>query len=116
MAALLGGLTGCGSSQPKGVNFHSAGGRYTVTQVEAAFAAQGIRLRLAHEQLPGEVVLHGGPKGPHLVTVLVGLSNGHVGPMPAEGSGQRVQTHGNVRVSFDSSHVQAVTSAVARLH
>jgi hypothetical protein len=116
VAVLLGSLTGCGSSRPTGVGFHSARGRYTVTQVEAAFAAQGIQLRLAHEQLPGEVVLHGGPKPPHLVTVLVGLAAGRAGPLPSEGGGQHVQTQGNVRVSFDSSHAQAVTSALARLH
>jgi hypothetical protein len=116
VALVLGALTGCGSSQPKGVDFHSARGRYTVTQVEAAFAAQGIQLRLAHEQLPGEVVLHGGPKPPHLVTVLVALENGHAGPMPYAGSGQRIQTNGNVRVSFDPSHARPVKDALARLH
>lgn len=110
---LLGSLTGCGSSRPKGVNFHSSSRHYTVTQVEAAFAAQGLPLRLAHEQFPGYVVLHGGET--HLVTVLVGISGGQGIPAGATG-GDRTQRNGNIRVAFDPSHAQAVENALARLH
>jgi hypothetical protein len=107
-------LLGCGSSRPKGVTFHSAGGHFTVTQVEAAFAAQGIQLRLAHEQLPGFEVLHAGRR--HLITVLVGLSAGQAVPVGYVAGGDRTRRNGNVHVSFDSSTAQAVGTALARLH
>lgn len=82
-------------------------------QVQAAFAAEEIQLRLAHEQFPGYVVLHGGQK--HLITVLVGLSTGQAVPVEATG-GDRTQRNGNVRVSFDPSTAQSVQNALARLH
>ena len=113
VAVVVGLSTGCGSSRPSGVHFHSASRHYTATQVEAAFAAQGIQLRLAHEQLPGYVVLHG-RTAPHLVTILVELSAGQ--PVPAGyATGGQSTRDGNVRVSFDPATAQAVKSALARL-
>jgi hypothetical protein len=114
VVVLAGALAGCGSSRPKGVNFHSTSRHYTVTQVEAAFAAQGIQLRLAHEQFPGYEVLHGGQK--HLLTVLVALSAGQAVPTGYGTNGDRTQRNGNVRVSFDPANAKPVESALARLH
>jgi hypothetical protein len=111
--------------------------RYTVKQVETAFAAQGIRLHKATRQpISGFVALQGGQK-PHLVTTLVRLSatktkrprlshslrldRKHLGndfAFIAEPSGRdyRIQRAGNVIVSFDPSHAQSVTAALARFH
>lgn len=114
LGLLLGSLTACGSSRPKGINFHSAGGTYTATQVERAFAAQGVQLRLAHEQIPGYVVLHGGNAPSHLITVLVKLPAAPAALVNNAAGGQRLKA-GNVSVSFDPSHAGAVKSALARL-
>ena len=107
---LVGILTACGSSRPKGVSFHSADRHYTARQVEAAFAAQGIQLSLANEQLPGYLVLQGGRK----LAVLVKLSAGQPGPVRYPSGDERLET-GNVLVSFDPSKAEVVKNALARL-
>jgi hypothetical protein len=114
LGLLVGILTACGSSRPQGVSFHSASGHYTVRQVEAAFAAQGIQLRLAHEQIPGYFVLHGGRTPPKSVAVLVKLSSGPAGTGDSLTGGQRLR-RGNIWVSFDSPNAEAVKNALARL-
>lgn len=114
LGLLLGSLTACGSSRHKGVSFHSPGGNYTATQVERAFAAQGVQLRLAHEQIPGYVVLHGGSAPSHLITVLVKLPAAPAAPVDSGVGGRRIRA-GNVSVAFDPSHAHAVESALARL-
>jgi hypothetical protein len=114
---ILGALTGCGgsSSRPKGVNSDTAGRHYTAIQVERAFAAQGIVLRLAGEQFPGYVVLQAGRKPRNSVAVLVELSTGHARPTDYATGAHRIQSKGNVRVSFAPAETQPVQKALARL-
>jgi hypothetical protein len=111
--------------------------RYTVKQVETAFAAQGIRLRKATRQpISGFVVLEEGQKS-HLVATLVRVSAtktklprlshslrldrkdlGNDFAFIAEASGRdyRIQRAGNVVAFFDPSHAQSVRAALARFH
>jgi hypothetical protein len=110
LGLLAGIVTACGSSRPKGVSFHSADRHYTARQVEAAFAAQGIQLSLANEQLPGYVALQQGRK----LAVLVELSTGSAGRIDYRTGGRRIKA-GNVWVSFDPSNAEAVKNALARL-
>ena len=110
LALLVGVLAACGSSRPEGVSFHSASREYTARQVEAAFAAEGIQLSLAHEQLPGYIVLQGGRK----LAVLVKVSAGQAGRIDYPTGGRRIKA-GNVWVSFDPSKAEVVKNALARL-
>ena len=122
---VLGAASGCGSSRAAGINFHSARHHYTVTQVERAFAAQGIRLRRSrYSEFPSTVALSQAiPVGVNpmsvrpgsLVSLLVRVSAG-----PTYGHfnlplGYRSQRHGNVRV-FASPPNRPVETALARLH
>ena len=114
LGLLLGALTACGASRPKGTSSRAADQHYTARQIERAFAAQGIVLRLANEQVPGYVVLQSGNESRSLVAVLVGLSAGIARPTAYETSGRRIK-RGNVWVSFGPAKARAVENALARL-
>jgi hypothetical protein len=108
---VLGALTGCGSSRPNGVNFHSASHHYTVNQVEEAFAAQGIRLReVAHRLDPGVVPL----RLDHLAEALVIVKASGIQYIDTQH--HRYQKNGNVFVFFNASNGENVKTALARLH
>ena len=107
-AVLLLGLTGCGASHH----------RYTVRQVERAFAAQGVQLRRERVQdTPALVVLRHGSKA-HLVWVGVLIVPPQQSPALYFGKrhGERFTKQGNVFVSFDPSNASAVGAALAGLH
>ena len=117
---ILGAVSGCGSSRPKGVNFHSASRHYTVREVESAFAAQGIPLQKdAKQPIPGSILLRGGHR-PHLVSALVRVSGANgtyfVFLGVRSNSDRRTTRHGNVAASFDPTNAEGVKAAFARLH
>ncbi len=122
LALIAGVVAGCGSSTPSGVNFHSATDHYTVSQVKEAFAAQGIRLHQeVSKDFPGFVLLRSGRKPEQLVSTLVEVSHRPSGARFIFGSisshsGYRLQSRGNVTVSFGPSNAQPVKTALARLH
>ena len=111
VAALLLGLTGCGASHR----------RYTVEQVEQAFAAQGVRLRrVGAEVPPAFVVLRHGTM-PHLIFVgvqVVSPRPGHASYFGTDRHGERFTftKRGNVLVLSDRSDAAAAEAALARLH
>jgi hypothetical protein len=108
---IVGVLAGCGSTRPKGVSFHSASRRYTVRQVEEAFAAQGIRLReVAHRLDPGVVPL----RRDHLVEALVIVKASGIQYIDTQH--HRYRKNGNVFVFFNASNAESVKTALARLH
>jgi hypothetical protein len=100
-------LSACGSSHR----------RYSVGEVEAVFASQGVHLHKGAKQvMPGFVVLRYGLR-PHFIAVAVRA--GKVPPglqyYDAHSSDERLARHGNVIVIYDSGHSAAVKSALAEL-
>jgi hypothetical protein len=101
-------LSACGSSHRR---------YYSLTQVKAAFATQGVHLRRAPKQvLTGWVVLRSGRR-PNFIAVAV--HTGKVRPglqyfdVP---STVRHTRQGNLLAEYTASHSQAVKSALAELH
>lgn len=105
-------ISGCG------VSFHSPNHHYTVKQVEAVFASQGVHLhKLTKHVVPGLVQLRDG----HLPRfVIVYVRSGAPGllefldrrawPRP------EVTHHGNLIAFYNSDHSPAVNAALAGLH
>ena len=109
---------GCGSS-----GFHSATHAYSVRQVEAAFAAHGIKLRKPQRQpVSGVVALDGTQRdGAHLgvlVAATVRLANPtRLVPSLVNSRGPRVpRKHGNVVVVALPGSTVSVNAALADLH
>jgi hypothetical protein len=108
-------VAGCGSSQlslPPG-GFHSATHQYSVRQVEAAFAAHGIRLHKAARQFYNVTDLRSG-SGPHAVFVAV-RTGGTTGAYPIPIPVHSKTLHGNVTVVW-LSRGAAVSAALDELH
>lgn len=146
-AATVVGLVGCGGSKHdsnaavktaecQGCILPSPNRHHTVTQVEAAFAAQGLQLRkYTRFSIPGFTILLHGHKQPQLVTVLIGDPHAdqsswtHNQTAPYQGhlttlyilgrnAGGHYSTHreGNVRVYFAPPNTQPVQAALSRLN
>jgi hypothetical protein len=110
-----------------GVSLHSPNHHYSVRQVEAAFASQGIHLHRLHppktfkQLMPGAVVLRFGSSASSFVTVWVnfkprGLTGFVFLGAPHRSPRPRVTHHGDVIAANDSGHSAAVKSALAELH
>jgi hypothetical protein len=91
--------------------------RYSVRQVEAAFASQGIRLhKTVLQEAPGFVVLRYGRR-PHFITVGVRTRAKQSGFVYFAGSRRaRLTRRGNVVAISDAGDLAAVRSALAELH
>ena len=118
LVALLG--AGCGSS-----GFHSATHVYTVHQVQAAFAAHGIKLRKLSRHPPRAVALDGkfGRQSDFWVAVYVTatrrLANPfRLFPQAAESRGPITdRNHGNVLLVYRfGTPTQQIQAALADLH
>jgi len=88
--------------------------RYSVGQVEAAFASQGVQLHKAAKQVPGVVVLRYGRR-PHFITVGVRTRAGQLGRVYFSRRAH-VTRRGNVVAISDAGDLAAVRSALAQLH
>jgi hypothetical protein len=132
-------VTGCGSSHRRavqassvpldlrpvcvsGCGVHSPNHRYSVPQVEAAFASQGIHLHKAAKQVvPYLVILRYGSyrRLPQQITVVV--RTGRPNDLVELGSSKaylrpRITRHGNVIAAYDPADSAAVKSALTELH
>lgn len=115
LAAGVAVLAGCGSSRlslPRN-GFHSSTGQYSVQQVEAAFAAHGIRLHKASQQFPDVTALMSG-HGRRAIYVAV-ETHATPGTYPIPIPVQNKTHHGNVTVVW-LAHGTEVRASLHELH
>ena len=114
LAVLVALLSGCGSS-----GFHSATHRYSVHQVEAAFAAHGIKLRRSEKQEQRKAIALGSDKvGVYIAATVPGAKPSRVIPDFGRLFGPiSMRKHGNVLVVFKNfTPTRPIDAALAELH
>jgi uncharacterized protein YceK len=111
--------SGCGSSRTRSVGSNSATRHYTVTQVETAFAAQGVRLRRIDGPTSFGLVILRRPSESRFIEALV-TTPGARPPdrvvLNGDTLSYRTRKDRNVTVFYAISTAPTVKAALASLH